>query len=323
MNTNELNFTVLGPSRCGKTTLLACMNEYFGRVMPSSFQSGDPEMFGKLNEAYNKLKDDAEGENDIIFSGGIEGTDDEKQYPFTLKGSRKNIQLRFFDFPGDWLNLNAPQFKKVSETAKNSSVIIAVINSPYLMQYDGKYKDWAGISNIEYVIRNSMTHDGGGKLILLVPVKCEKYLTNGKYGELLRDTVKKDFADTISLADSRSPYYGKIAIAVLPVKTMGNVQLRRVEIRDGTPIQIFGKVSNVFRPEDTDQPLRYAMSFMIEQYKKRRSRIMSFFDNVFGNGNLDSITSEIRSGIKQNIRGAEIIAGRELLGLPAENENVR
>ncbi|MBQ3403722.1 MAG: hypothetical protein IJG65_10200 [Synergistaceae bacterium] len=318
---NELHFTVLGPSGCGKTTLLACMNEYFGRVMSGSFEAGDTEIFKRLSDAYTRLKDKADDNgHEIIFSGGIEGTDAEKQYPFTLKGSRRNIALRFFDFPGGWIDPRDPEksihFKRVSETAQSSKVIIAVINSPYLMQYDGKYRNYAGIDETEYIIENSLTPDGGDKLILLVPVKCEKYLTNGKYAELLRGAVKKYFTRTISLAGNQSPYYGKLAVAILPVKTMGNVQLRRFEVRDGEPVLTFGTTGSVFRPEDTDQPLRYALSFLLGQYMKRRSGFTAALDWVFGGGNLDKIIASIREGMRENFRGSEIIAGRELLGFP-------
>ncbi len=316
---NELRFTVLGPSGCGKTTLLACMNEYFGRVMPGAFEAGDPEIFRKLSDAYANLKNDAEDNgHELIFSGGITGTDEEKQYPFTLKGSRRNVPIRFYDFPGGWIDLRdtekSAKFSRISETAGSSSVIIAVINAPYLMQYDGKYSSYAGVNEIEYVIENSLSPDAGEKLILLVPVKCEKYLTNGKYAEMLRDAVKRAFSRTISLTGSKSPYYEKLALALIPVKTMGNVQLSRFEVREGNPLQVFRRITGSrFMPEYTDQPLRYALSFLLRQYTKSKKGIFSW---IFGNGNLDDIASQIREGIREDIRGAEIIAGRELIGLP-------
>ena len=315
---NELCFTVLGPSGCGKTTLLACMNEYFGRVMPSAFQND--EVFGRLSDAYEALKQDAEDNGrEIIFSGGVEGTDTSNEYPFTLKGSRRNIPLKFFDFPGGWLKPDDPNFDYVAETVRRSSVVIAVINSPFLMHYKAKYKDCAGISDMEYVIADSLEQDGRDKLILLVPVKCEKYLADESEAASLLEEVKKAFADTISLAGSASPYYGHLALAVLPVSTMGNVHLSRFNVRDGKPVLFFRRITGAgFRPENTDQPLRYAMSFLLEQYTKSRSGVSAAFDWVFGSGNLDKIAGQIRAGIRTDIRGMEILAGRELLGLPED-----
>ena len=327
MSTNELWFTVLGPSGCGKTTLLACMNEYFSRVMNGAFSPEDEATFKKLSDAYARLKLEAEDNNrEIIFSGGIEGTDTSQEYPFTLKGTRKNVPVRFFDFPGGWINPRNPEqsshFEEVSEKTINSSVIMAVINSPYLMQYDGKYKNYAGIDEIEYVIENSLAQSDEDKLIILVPVKCEKYLATERETEELRETVKRAFARTIKLAGNSSPYYGKLAIALLPVKTMGNVQLSRFEVRNNEPVQVFRRITgSKFMPEDTDQPLRYAMSFLLEQYKKisSRSKLKSAFNFVFGMGNLDKTIASIREGINENVRGSEIISGRELIGLPDDD----
>ena len=201
---------------------------------------------------------------------------------------------------------------------------MAVINSPYLMQYDGKYKSYAGIDEMEYVIENSLAQSDEDKLIILVPVKCEKYLANDNETGQLRETVKKAFSRTIKLAGNSSPYYGKLAIALLPVKTMGNVQLSRFEVKDGEPVQRFRRLTgSKFMPEDTDQPLRYAMSFLLEQYKKisSRSRLKAAFNFIFGMGNLDKTIASIREGISENVKGSEIIAGRELIGLNARDDN--
>ena len=320
---DELWFTVLGPSGCGKTTLLACMNEYFGKLLQGAFETGDADTFIKLGDAYKKLQKEAEDTSkNIIFSGGIKGTDAEKQYPFVLKGKRRNVAIRFFDFPGDWLNPRDSKqsfhYESIEKKTQRSSVIIAVIDAPYLMHYNGKFQNKAGIDEIEYAIENSLSQHGEDKLLLLVPVKCEKYLANDKdAGELLR-TIKKAFSHTISLADSDSPYYGKLAVAILPVKTMGNVLLSRFEIRDNEPVLHYRRITGSrFMPENADQPLRYAMSFLLEQYKKisSRSKLRAILDSIFGNENLDKVLATIRMDIKTDIKGSEIIYGRELLGL--------
>ncbi len=312
---NELSFTVLGPSGCGKTTLLACMNEYFRKLLPG-FEAGDPETFRRLGEAYANLQAEAEDNGrELIFSGGIKSTDMEQEYKFVLK----DLRFRFYDFPGEWLNTGdadkALNFEEISGKAGSSSVIFAVINSPYLMQYDGKYRDYAGINEMEYVIENSLTHDDNDKLILLVPVKCEKYLASENDTALLAEAVKESFARTIELAGSSSPYFGRMAVALLPVKTMGNVHLSRFEVRNGEPVQVYRRITGQpFMPENTDQPLRYAMSFMLEQYRRNRT----LFGKLFGYNTEETLTS-IREGMTY-FAGSEIIAGSDLLGVWDETE---
>lgn len=310
----ELCFTVLGPSGCGKTTLLACMSEYFGKILPG-FKAGDESTFRRLDEAYANLMSEAQDNGrEIIFSGGIKSTDMEQEYSFVLD----DVSFRFFDFPGEWLNTGDRtkplNFERVADKAGRSSVIIAVINSPYLMQYNGKYIDYAGISEMEYVIENCLAHDDTDKLILLVPVKCEKYLASEKDTELLRDAVKSSFAKTIRLAGDPSPHAGRMAIALLPVKTMGNVHLSRFEVRDSEPVQIYRRITGEeFAPEYTDQPLRYAMSFLLEEHEKNRS----FLGRIFGKSTEESMKT-IRDGLIESYPGSEIIAGKYLLGLGSE-----
>ena len=313
---NELSFTVMGPYACGKTTLLACMNECFGAMMPGNFEAGDPETFRQLSEAYKQLEHDAQDNGEsLFFSGGVRGTDTDHHYRFNVKAGRSRIPLKFTDFPGEWLDPhdpdNAAKYAEVERIARASSVIVAVIDAPYLMHRGGMYSSEACIPEIEHVIENSLTDDG--KLILLVPVKCERYLENDRDAESLRDTVRKHFARTIALAGASSSYYGKAAVCILPVKTMGNVMFARFEEKDGRTLQVYRRIiGRRFKPEHTDQPLRYAMSFLLEQYRQKKSA--SLLGRMFMSSEVENVITSLREGIRTDIPGCEVF-GREVLGL--------
>lgn len=316
MSVKDLSFTVLGPSGCGKTTLLACMNECFSSLMPASFEAGDSQTFKLLTEAYRKLEHDAHDDGEsLFFTGGIEGTDTDHHYSFNVNAGRTHIPLKFSDFPGEWLDPrdqeNAAKYSEVERIARSSLVIIAVIDSPYLMHRGNVYSSQAGITEIEHVIENSLTDEG--KLILLVPVKCERYLENDRNAETLRDTVKKHFARTIALAGASSSYYGKAAVCILPVKTMGNVMFARFEEKDGRTLQVYRRIiGRKFKPEHTDQPLRYAMSFLLEQYRQKKSA--SLLGRMFMSSEVENVITSLREGIRTDIPGCEVF-GREVLGL--------
>ena len=316
MSVKDLSFTVLGPSGCGKTTLLACMNECFSSLMPGSFEAGDSQTFKLLTEAYRKLEHDAHDDGEsLFFTGGIDGTDTDHHCSFNVNAGRTHIPLKFSDFPGEWLDPrnpdNSAKYSEVERIARSSSVIIAVIDSPYIMHRGNLYSSQAGIPEIEHVIENSLTDDG--KLILLVPVKCERYLENDRDAELLRETVKKHFARTIALAGASSSYYGKAAVCILPVKTMGNVMFARFEEKDGRTLQVYRRIiGRRFKPEHTDQPLRYAMSFLLEQYRQKKSA--SLLGRMFMSSEVENVITSLREGIRTDIPGCEVF-GREVLGL--------
>ena len=313
---NELSFTVLGPYACGKTTLLACMNECFGALMPGNFEAGDPETFRLLTEAYKQLERDAEDDGEsLFFSGGVTGTDTDHHYRFNVKAGRSRIPLTFTDFPGEWLDPHDPEngakYSEVERIARESSVIIAVIDSPYLMHHGGMYSSEARIAEIEHVIENSLTTEE--KLILIVPVKCERYLESAEDTELLLSTVKALFAHTISLTGETSPYCGRLAAAILPVRTMGNVVFGRFEKKDGRILQVYRKIiGRKFHPEFVDQPLRYALSFLLEGYRRKKSA--SLLGRLTMSRDLEDVIDSVWSEHRTDIPGSEIFAP-ELLGL--------
>lgn len=313
---NELSFTVLGPYACGKTTLLACMNECFAAMMPGNFEAGDTETFRLLTEAYRQLSRDAEDDGEsLFFSGGVTGTDTDHHYRFNVKAGRSRIPLKFTDFPGEWLDPhdpdNASKYSEVERIAKASSAIIAVIDSPYLMHRGGMYAAEACIPEIEHVIENSLTDEE--KLILLVPVKCERYLETPEDAAQLLATIKKHFAHTISLTGESSPYYGKLAAAILPVKTMGSVMFGRFEEKDGRILQIYRRiVGRSFKPEYTDQPLRYVLSFLLEGYRRKKSA--SLLGRLTMSRELEAVIDSVWSELRTDIPGSQIFCP-ELLGL--------
>ncbi len=101
---------------------------------------------------------------------------------------------------------------------------------------------------------------------------------------------------------------------------MGNVRFSYIQPResDNEPVLVFRRIhSRPFMPVNIDQPLRYAISFLLSQHKKKRSEsiISSVFDKLFGNNGVDKVLESIRSGIREDLPGFEIFAGRELLGL--------
>ena len=100
---DELIFTVLGPSGAGKTTLLSCMHKKFEEILPGSFYPADSKTFARLSKAYKKLEQ-AANNPDIEFGVPLEGTSDLREYEFTIRGKRKSVPVKFYDFPGIWMN---------------------------------------------------------------------------------------------------------------------------------------------------------------------------------------------------------------------------
>lgn len=314
MAENELWFTALGPSGAGKTTMLACMYKKFEEILPGSIIA-DTGTFSTLQASYEKLREEANGPA-LEFGIGIENTENLREYAFTIKGKSANVPVRFFDFPGGWMDpakSQAENFKRVIDIVKRSRVIIVAVSTPYLMEARERYRKEARIDDIEYVIQNSMLDSEGSKLILIVPIKCEKYTRNDRDRAKLFAQIEKVFASTLTLASNPS-YKDKLAVAVIPIHTVGNAQFSRFEAQEEgrLPREIYLKNRGMgFRPKDADQPLRYAISFLLNEFARDNSSSLS---GVFSRNDIKELGDFIRNGMKTNDSdGIKIYCGRELI----------
>ena len=258
---NELSFAMLGSTGAGKTTLLACMNKELERLNPGTFFPKDPQSFTTLNNAYNALKDEANDRTHYEFGVGVTGTEAMSEYVFTIRGSTGSTDAKFYDFPGGWMtSSDTANFDKLRDILSKSMVVIAAVNTPYLMESNGKYRDLAKIPEMIHLLKMSLEDTSQQKLFLIVPIKCEKYTRNARDKEKLQKVLSDEFAEVFMLKDNPS-YRGRLAIVMLPVHTAGNVSFSRFE-KDGREIYTKNRDKG-FSPQYVDMPLRIAMSFLL------------------------------------------------------------
>jgi hypothetical protein len=202
-------------------------------------------------------------------------------------------------------------YEQVIEIARRSMVILVAINTPYLMEYDGRYRDRAGVEEIEQVLKTSLQGDDTDKLILLVPIKCERYTRSREENRRMHDKVKEVFDGTLGLIQN-PVYSGRLALALLPVHTVGNAQFSRFDISGGriTREVYLKNRSSRFSPKDADQPLRFAMSFLLNEFAIGHS---SLLHDIFSQDDLREVGNFIRSGMKADDPNFEIFCGRNLI----------
>lgn len=225
---NEMKFTVLGPRGSGKTTLLSCIYEEFAKELPGKFSPADTHTADTLKSAYKSLRREADKPGTREFESPVEATHHLREYPFTIKGKRAKLNVRFYDFPGSWIDPGNVNNERVINIVKSSAVIIVAINTPYLMEFGGRYVDdeWCSVDEIEWAVKRGLEGSESQRLILFVPIKCERWLETHEERENLIRAVKNAFQDRLTL--SYNPLYrGKLAMALLPVQTAGNVSFRR------------------------------------------------------------------------------------------------
>ncbi|MBQ7593633.1 MAG: hypothetical protein IJU48_04680 [Synergistaceae bacterium] len=324
-NSNAMQFAVPGPSSAGKTTLLACLIHAFQeqKGLSGMIVEKTQATLQQLRKAYNSWEQEANSPA-REFSNAIECGKIKREFEFEIQRHHAAQAITFCDFPGGWME--APNYdytedlrkakekdnKQVIDIVKDARVIIVAINTPYLMEFDGIYKDsrFCAVSGIQWILKGLMARRELNRLILLVPIKCEKYLETPQERRKLHEAVKAAFNQTLNLPNSPL-YSGKLAIALLTVQTVGNAVFRRFEFLNGEiggeiEAEVYKKpnLSRKFSPKNADQPMRYLMSFLLAEFQRQkdnRSLWDTFWDFVlFNNGDLKEVVKEIQKGIESD-----------------------
>jgi len=318
----ELKITMLGSTGVGKTSLLTAMYDQFANNIGKTdlLLTPDEESSEILQERLIELKsllDDFEsvgGKVGIRSTGGVDPTN-LKSFIFGLgrKGKSPSLQLNFCDYPGGYhfdQKGVTPEQKQVRRQFVKSLLtecvaVLVAIDAPALMEKNGKYHDQ---SNRPQQIRNLFETGyqdlDSPRLVIFAPVRCEKYMQNEKSALELIARIKEEYKGLLDLfaSESLAPY---VSVVITPVQTVGSVVFSRIEMKEEFPHFIFRKVSHdaKYSPQDSEQPLRYLLRFLIKLHlsNNRNWGFFNFLRDIFGMDDaLVKAIKELSQGCKSN-----------------------
>lgn len=285
-----LKACMLGPRAVGKTTVLTSIfaesqDKLAGSrlyIRPSASHINT----GKLTR-YRILLENAISNND---PAALPASMDETDFLFEIGLSGRpqaNVNLLIKDYPGEYLT--SPDKKaKVTKFVEEANIIIVAIDAPYMME--GEELDKAK-NNPELV--KSFLHECGdrikNKLVLLIPLKCERFFHDGKAVELA-NKVKADYGDMENFFHEHN-----IASDIIPIQTLGGVEFDRMipnpQPIDISHISLFRMYGNnpKYAPLLCAQPLYYLLSYVAHYTEWTRAQRRGFFDRLN-----DLITSFLR-----------------------------
>lgn len=281
---------MVGARRCGKTTLLCSMVRSFRKLIADrlEFEALDVDTQNELEAFEYKLKDFTDAPTVRL---GIDPTFALNIYDFILFDPRTSVPylFRFVDVPGEWVKADEyrDNMQKLIEAA---DVLLFTVHSPALMELNGEF--------CEKIIAPQRINELAGaicskrnskrKLVLFVPIMCERYYWNsidtgtGKHLCDVKQATEQLFG---SLIHSFAEYNGRmekgITAAILPVLTTGGVKLYKIEhtanIADVAMcfIRVDRYVPNNgwYRPIFCEQPMLYIMRFFINTRFKSKKGI--------------------------------------------------
>ena len=282
---------MMGPRAVGKTTILTAIfndsQESIGATTNLVLKAeGDTnaELTNRrhqLNAIFANLQQITDKPTAGLAASSTVNTFD---FVFGLKGKEPRIDLEIKDFPGEYVQSRPDE---VEQFIKESSAVFVAIDTPHLMEEEGQYCD---VKNKPQIIaeffRKSLQQIKGEKLVLLVPLKCERYFFEQRMDEVL-GRVESVYNDLIMTFRQN----GRVACAVTPILTLGGVEFDYI-MKEGAviPLNTEGCPKEViyrfrgdkpkYSPVFCVQPLYYMLSFLAAQYGREKNN-RSFLDKIF------------------------------------------
>jgi Double-GTPase 2 len=291
MLTNELNIIMVAPRRIGKTSLLAAMHEEFHKTFErANLQTwtDDSKTLQAITECKQVLKT-----IDPKFQKSVKRTDsepdpwDDEGFVFELgSGSRKFIKLRFTDPSGEYFKLNAAQEQKeyIKQQLLACDAVIIPIDATALMEKKtgrvnySEVGTWHEEKNEPERITTLLKYAYAGltdpRLIILAPVKCETYMRTSQDAENLLQHVQIGYRELLNFLKSDG-LFGKVAVVVTPVQTVGNAVFAYHKTGDEGFIKFEYNKTEIkapYAPKDGDQPLRYVLRFLLNLSNEEKKR---------------------------------------------------
>jgi hypothetical protein len=269
---NIVDVTMLGSTGTGKTSLLASIYDQIDMVIGETDLAivADERTSLRLQEAVDALSS-LPGE--IKLEGGLPGTSEIRDYGFGVgrRGNPPLFKLRFTDYPGKYLmNPGTSEGERLQRALLRADVILVAIDTPALMERHGTYHELVNRPRIVMDQLRRILIEPKPRLIILVPLKCERQISTPEGARKLTQEVTSRYAgllNYINAGDLRE----RVGCVLAPAQTLGSVFFSRIDEGDGkNPLFVYRSLSRdaPYRPVDTDQPLRYALRFIVNKYRK-------------------------------------------------------
>lgn len=237
-----LNVMMMGGRRCGKTSALAstfdqmingsvkqiftlCDNtKYVSKMNIDGVQEKQETLTQKQLELDDYLCNEPTGT--FLVDSGPTRCSWTYSLGLQLPGTNKKMNIDFLDCPGEYFQSGAHD-DETNQFVEKSDVYIIMVDTPYLMEC--REPITKGVNCIGD-IHNFMTHincinKGTAKMVLFVPIKCEKWAKENRLNEVA-NKIRKLYAATITALSA----FRYMTIAIIPIQTAGNIEY--MEMKD-------------------------------------------------------------------------------------------
>ena len=279
--------TMLGPRAVGKTSVMASIfsdsrDEIAGTKLYFRPQKDTASVLIskklQLMDIIGKRTSVADKPN----TGAIEASNTATSFDFEMGilGRDKSVNISITDFPGEYLN---SQTQIVSDFIAESHIVMIAIDTPYLMEEDGKYNDEKNDVSTVISFINKHSESIKDKMILLVPLKCERYFHDDRISEV-KSRVRIVYDELISFCGNNN-----IACVITPIQTLGGVEFDKF-VDNNNSFSSLTKLSTYrfygenpkYTPMFCVQPLYYLLTYVANCYEWGNAQNTGFFSKLKG-----------------------------------------
>lgn len=288
----RMQICMMGARGVGKTSVLTSMFHDLNAVNSSTnlqlttMKDGEGGMdmtAHTITEKHNELLEMFNGaaQGKSIPTGGIAASMSGRDYyfQFGLKGKSTRIDLVIKDFPGEFLKERPDDIRQFID---ESNAIVIAIDTPHLIEEGGRFNEAKnGVSLVTDFIKKEFAQLEDEKLILFVPLKCEKYRLENRMDEVCA-AVEESYHDLLVFLSSGG-VKAHAAAAITPIFTVGEVvfsgfatdssgQIKT--LRNGLPARaeyVYAKSGAKYAPQYCEQPLCYLLAFVTKLYQRTKS----------------------------------------------------
>lgn len=232
-NSSALKVLMVGGRRCGKTSALAVMfdqlirgeaNNFFTVADTTVIETKGSETQDTLTSKTTGLRLFLERPTSKTFLVDSHPTNFDWKYTcrLILPGTSKRLEIEFTDVPGEWFR-SGTMDDEINQYIAANDVFVIMVDTPYLMEGSEAMCDAVNcISDIHNALTNINDENGTkAKMIVFVPIKCEKWVKEGRIKEVV-DKLKSAYRVPIQALLA----YKKMSICILPIETAGNILFR-------------------------------------------------------------------------------------------------
>lgn len=237
MNTKVL---MLGGHLCGKTSALASMfdellegpfNKYI-TVVDCTLYTDNMGQTLNAKRLLNRLYITKRPQSVFSIESGADNSIFEYKLKVITDDCRKSVYIDFIDIPGSMMKNVEPFLPQIKTLTQECDSILVFIDTPYLMECSEAISEAVNTVHEIFDLLSSIECNtiASSKSVFFVPVKCEKWIHEGKTNEVI-DKIKHTYRNVIKCLTSTK----YISVGIIPIQTLGSIEF--VEMSDSYLIQ--------------------------------------------------------------------------------------